>query len=91
MDNYKFKSLEELYQKLLPALNTKVSDLKRNKIDSIKEEDIWNYLKINYWSKKRDLTLGEMVNDILSVSNNDLLNFIMQNRKEKIKQTDDIL
>lgn len=69
MDEFRFKSLGELYKKLLPALNTKVGDLNRANIKYIKEMDIWNYLKDNYWKNRSDLTLGEMVNDILSTPN----------------------
>ena len=47
MDEFKFKSLEELYKKLIPAFNVRVNDLKRSKINGITREDIWNYLKNN--------------------------------------------
>ena len=73
MDDYKFKSLDELYRKLLPAFKTKVSELKRYNINYIKEVDIWNYLKNNYWKNKHDLTLGDMVNDILNTPNDELV------------------
>ncbi len=81
MDEFKFKSLGELYQKLLPAFNTKVADLKRQKIYNIREIDIWNYLKTYYWSNKKDLTLGEMVNDILSTPNDDLITYVKYHNK----------
>jgi len=90
MDNFRFKSLEELYRKLLPALRAKVSDLKRNNIKNVTEEDIWNYLKNNYWREKYDLTLGEMVNDILSVTNNEIISYILKNKKV-ITKDDSIL
>ena len=32
----------------------------------IEEEDIWNYLKEVKWKKTLDLSLSEMVNDILN-------------------------
>ena len=79
MDEIKFKSLEELYQRLLPAFKTKVADLKRTGIYNIREIDIWNYLKNNYWRQKRNLTLGEMVNDILSTPNEELIKFVTNN------------
>ena len=53
MDEFRFKSLGELYKKLLPALNTKVGDLKRANIKYIKEIDVWNYLKYNYWKNSK--------------------------------------
>ena len=40
MDEFKFKSLEELYKKLIPAFNVRVNDLKRSKINGITREDI---------------------------------------------------
>ena len=83
MENIKFKTLEELYNKLLPAFRCKVSDLKRNNINNINEKDIWDYLKINYWSKKQDLTLADMVNDILSLSNNEIVSYIIKNNRDK--------
>ena len=79
MDEFKFKSLEELYQRLLPAFNTKVADLKRANIYNIREIDLWNYLKNNYWKTKRNLTLGEMVNDILSTPNEEIIKFVNNN------------
>lgn len=60
-----FNSLDELKQRLMPALRTKVNDLKKNKISNINENEIWDLLSKNKWSKANGLTLGEMVNDIL--------------------------
>lgn len=71
----KFNSLEELYKKLLPALRTKVNELKRNNIFNIKNEDIWSYLKECSWAKRDNLSLGEMVDDILNVSSINLINY----------------
>ena len=40
-----FNSLEELYERIKPALRCKQSEMKRNGYNYIKLEDIWNYLK----------------------------------------------
>ncbi len=61
-----FDSLEELYQRLLPALRTKKEEMRRNGFSYIKEEDIWNYLKIHKWKNSKGLTLFDMVNDVLN-------------------------
>ena len=37
-----FNSLEELYNRIKPALMAKVEELKRNDLNYIKEEDVWN-------------------------------------------------
>ncbi len=81
MDEIKFKSLEELYIKLLPAFKTKINELERHNIKGIKEETIWNYLKDNYWKNKKDLTLGEMVDDILNTPNDKIVTYVLNNRK----------
>ncbi len=67
-----FSSLEELYNRVKPALKSKVMDLKRVGVNYVQETDIWNYLRINIWCKKNGLTLGEVVNDIMTVSNQEL-------------------
>ena len=86
MTEFKFNDLEELYQKVLPALTTKVNELKRSDIKYIAEHDIWRYLRKNYWQNSKELTLGEMVNDILSTPNTileDYMSSIIQNRVNK--------
>ncbi len=62
-----FNDVKQLYKRLTPALNAKVTELKRNDLDYIKKEDIWNYLKINKWSKANNLLLYQMVDDILNL------------------------
>ena len=79
MDEFKFKSLEELFKKLIPAFNVRVNDLKRSKINGITREDIWNYLKSNNWIRREYLTLGEMVDDIINVSDKDLMDYKIKN------------
>ncbi len=64
-----FKSLEELYNRLRPALNTKMSELKANGYGYLKPEDIWNYLKEKKWKSSHDLMLSDMVSDILNCDN----------------------
>ena len=65
--NYEFNSLEELYNRLKPALEAKRIQMKRNGFDYIRIEDIWNYLKEIKWKKARDLSLYEMVDDVLNI------------------------
>lgn len=91
MDDFRFKSLGELYKKLLPALNTKVGDLKRANIKYIKEIDVWNYLKDNYWKNRSDLTLGEMVNDILSTPNFKLEEYVTRTNINNNESSNDLL
>ena len=64
-----FESLEELYKRIKPALITKKNEMKRDGYIYIKEEDIWNYLKEIKWKNARDLSLSEMIIDILNTDN----------------------
>ncbi len=66
LENEKFASLNDLYNRLLPALKTKSADLKREKLN-ISEKDIWSYCLKNKWSNKTDLRMHELVDDILNV------------------------
>ncbi|MCI7554729.1 MAG: post-transcriptional regulator [Tenericutes bacterium] len=81
MDEFKFNSINELYNRLLPAMETKKNDLLRNTKVLISEKEIWGYLRYNYWNKKSKLTLGEMVNDILSTPDHELIDYHNLNTK----------
>ena len=76
----KFTSLKDLYERILPALETKVAELKRQKINFISCQDIWHYCIDNKWLNKKDLRIYEMVNDIL---NTDVLNLEIYIKKKK--------
>ena len=64
-DEFKFQSITDLYNHLLPAIKTKLDDLKKIKILDVSESDIWEYCLKNIWSHKTDLNIYEIVNDIL--------------------------
>jgi len=61
-----FDSLTELYQAILPAFNVKKSLLSITKYKNITNETIWKYLSANKWKYGIDLTLAEIVNDIIN-------------------------
>lgn len=64
MEN-EFHSLLDLYKKVYPALSNRKRDIYKLGKTYIKEEDIWNCLKESKWKSTSNLTLSEMVNDIL--------------------------
>ena len=78
-----FSSLEELYKRLTPALRTKMSELKQYGYGYLKKEDIWNYLKENVWTNSHNLSLNEMVSDILNVSGEDVDMYFKEKISEK--------
>ena len=57
---------EELYERVKPALRTKMEEMRRNGFTYIKEDDIWNYLKEKKWTREKGLSLYQMVDDILN-------------------------
>lgn len=75
-----FHSLEELYSRLKPALNTKKEEMRRSGFSYIKEEDVWNYLKEIKWKTAIDLNLYQMVSDVLNTDNILIDNYL----KEKL-------
>ncbi len=78
----KFKSLAELYERILPALRSKRRELRKKGMDYIGEEDIWNYLKNYKWTTSSALDLGDMVNDIFNIEIPELDHYV----KEELKK-----
>ena len=84
---YEYRSQEELYKGLIPAINVKLKLLKNSEYDYITKEDIWNFLKETKWKNSIDLTLGEMVNDIIHIDNKDIDIYLkdkLRNEKKEI-------
>ncbi len=77
----KFTSTYELYQRILPALNTKVAEFRREKID-VEAIDIWNYCLKNKWQYRKDLRIYELVADILNI---DIINLEIYLKKKLMK------
>ena len=79
MNDIKFNSLEDLYNRLKPALRSKIKEL--HKLDKIyiKENDIFDFLTDNKWENSNNLTLDQMVDDILYVDN-DLIDEYVQKK-----------
>ena len=82
MDDIKFNSVNELYARVLPALKSKKKELVRNKIKYIDEKEIWNLLSTNTWGKEKDLTLADIVDDILNISNIKLVEMYHNSQKK---------
>ncbi len=69
MDELRFSSIEELYQRVLPALTSKRRELAYYHYSYITEEDIWDYLKENKWVNRNNLTLYDIIDDIFHTDN----------------------
>ncbi|MDD6879607.1 MAG: post-transcriptional regulator [bacterium] len=79
-----FNSLKELYDRVYPALKSKVRELKRNNIDYINEIDVWNALINKKWKKEKGLLLSDIVDDILNIENQLIDDYV----KEEIKKSE---
>ena len=79
-----FSSVEELYERLKPALKTKLTELKEFGYGYLKIEDIWNYLKDTRWSKANNLLLYQMVDDILNLDNNEIDEYVKGEIRKKV-------
>lgn len=73
-----FNSLDALYKRLLPALKSKKKELIRIGITSINEKNIWDYLSTIKWVKSINLTLADMVNDIMTLDEKDLAKYMIE-------------
>lgn len=81
-----FTSVKELYDRLTPALRTKKNEMKRCGYAYIQEEDIWNYLKQVKWQNATDLSLYEMVGDVLNTDNEIIDTYIKQKLKNEKRE-----
>ena len=78
-----FTTKEELYQMLLPVFNAKKRILLYDKYTSINNDDIWKYLIKNKWITAHNLSLSEIVNDIIIVNPDDIINYKGEQNEKK--------
>ena len=81
-----FESTKELFERLKPALKSKQTELKNNGYNYIHVIDIWDYLTKTKWQKSHNLSLYEMVSDILNSDNefiDDYVKNVIRNTERK--------
>ncbi len=76
-----FSSLESLYERLIPALRSKKKELHQNHMIYLSEKDIWKFCYETKWKKGKDLTLADLVDDILNSDNNQIDEYIRLEEK----------
>lgn len=62
-------NLDELYDLLLPALETKEIQLRRNDYLGLTKNDIWDYLVNNVWEEPTKIHINKLVSDIIDCDN----------------------
>ncbi len=65
-----YKNQLELYQSLMPVFKVKERLINCEKNIDITINDIWHYLAINKWKNSSNLTLFDIVNDIINIDVN---------------------
>lgn len=80
--NNEINTLADLYNLLLPALKSKKREMNDLKYLYVTEKDIWNYIKENVWMKANNLTLSDMVSDILSTDNDKIGAYVASQIRE---------
>ena len=68
MEQVKFSSVDELFNRLKPAFNTKLNELKMRGFKYIDIKDMWLFLSKTKWANESNLELCDMVNDILNIT-----------------------
>lgn len=76
-----FQSLKDLYNRVEPALSVKVTELRRKDYKEIEKKDVWNYLTNVKWMTSKDLSLHQMVDDILNLSNEEIYQYRENNSR----------
>lgn len=71
-----FATKEELYQTLYPVFKVKERLLKMTRYKNISDISIWNYLIQTKWKYCHNLTISEVVNDIIVVRPEKILDII---------------
>lgn len=93
-NSIEFKSIDELYKRVKPALYSKVKEIRNAGYKFVNEKDIWDYLVKNEWKKRNDLELNDLINDILYVDSFRINEYVMNKMKEiknKISNEDSVL
>ena len=85
-----FKSINDLYKRVKPALEAKLSEAIRTGYKNIKITDIWNYLIENKWKKSNNLMLSDVVDNILNTDLESIDNYVKEKENKPQDYNDDI-
>lgn len=67
----------QLFEKIRPAIDSKIAEFKYFRYDAITAEELWRYCVEKKWRKKKveQLRLYEVIATIFSVSPSDIVSF----------------
>lgn len=78
-----YNSERELFEDLKGAFKVKLRMIE-GKYDNISMLDIYDYLKLNKWRYANDLTISEIVNDIIDVDIAKVEDYIESRKEETV-------
>lgn len=83
----KITTVAELYKRVLPALKSKRKELIASKLGFITENIIFECLRETKWSlnNTKNLTLYDIVNDILNITDKELITYISKSESRRKK------
>ena len=80
--DYEFTSVLDLKAHIIPALDSKVKEMQRKNIKYVNQDDIFEYLRNNVWPLKSNLTLYNIVDDILNTDNKVFCDYVVNKKKK---------
>ena len=89
-ESIEFKNLKELYERVTPALYSKVKELRNHGFKYVTEIDIWNYLIQKSWKDRVNLELHELISDIIHCDNIELNEYAM-NKLNEYKNKEEVI
>ena len=80
--DYECTSVLDLKARIKPALDSKVKEMQRKNIKYVNQDDIFEYLRNNVWPLKKNLTLYNIVDDILNTNNEVFCDYVVNKKKK---------
>ena len=80
--DFEFHSLEELWNRVHPALRVKVKDFKRLGLNNFSDRDIWDYLIESKWKNGVNLMLSDIVDDIMKLDSSEFKKYMDEIKQE---------
>ena len=78
-----FNTLDELHNRLMPALKSKRKLLNKSGYSYIKEEHVWEFMLKAKWKDMENIALCDMVDDILHTDNYAISEYYHTNFKSR--------
>ena len=79
------KTKADLYRRIRPAMYVKIKEIKKNNHINVSYDELFSYLEDYVWRRRNNLTLYDIVIDILNLEVNELFAYLEVRRKNDKK------